>query len=63
MTDYDETRKRRRRKVQTTDKPKTETIFFACPDVNCNHCVSVVVPANWKKGWTCPKCGKEVKRA
>lgn len=64
MTDFDETRRRRRKaNAPARDKPKVKRIAFTCPDINCNHFCIVEAPINWTGVHTCSKCGTAMKEA
>lgn len=58
MTDYEETRRRRRKaKAPVRDKPKSKRVAFCCPNIDCRYFCIVEAPAEWTGIHICRKCG------
>lgn len=58
MTDFEETRRRRKSRRQIKEPPTHKSIFYTC---ECGNFCTVVVPIKWTGGHTCSKCGAEMK--
>lgn len=61
MTDYDETRARRRSRADPLIvKPEKRYIFFHCD--SCGYSCTVEAPAGWNGTHHCKLCGGEMAR-
>lgn len=58
MTDYDETRRRRRAKTPVKAAPTVKRLSLSCPDITCGHFCILEAPIGWKGIHRCAKCGK-----